>query len=207
VVRAHRTSQTEPKDDTVNHTLEELEQQFRHALDDGEPERIEALAALIDSWPQPEQASVLAAALWYAEQGLKVFPIQPGSKTPYGGTRGCKDATSDVDTIRAWWERWPDSNVAIATGHLVDVIDVDGPEGVAAIAGQVEVLREQSIGMVSTPRPGGQHWYVRHVEGRANKAGILPHVEPRGTGGYVCAPPSSTEQGTYVWVWPLKVPQ
>src|SRR5690348_5972239 len=53
------------------------------------------------------QNPLLAAALSYAARGWPVFALQPNSKIPFGGTHGARDATTDEQTIREWWERWP----------------------------------------------------------------------------------------------------
>lgn len=185
------------------YTIVEVEQDITAALAAGSAEEVERLAQVLDGMHEPvRQVTVLAAALWYAEQGLHVFPLQAGSKIPHKGTRGCKDGTTDPDAIRAWWERWPDSNLAIATGHVVDVIDIDGPEGVKSWLSIIDEL-PPIFGRVSTPRPGGNHLYVAATPGRGNKAGLLPHIDYRGDGGYVVAPPSFTDQGTYRWLQPL----
>src|SRR5215469_4668893 len=44
---------------------------------------------------------------------------------------GCKDATQVAAQIRAWWRRWPNANVAIATGSRsgIVVVDVDPRHG------------------------------------------------------------------------------
>lgn len=144
--------------------------------------------------------SLLAAALWYAEQGLHVFPLTPLGKIPLPGTKGFKDATADTDRIRAWWKVNPDFNIGLATGHRFDVIDFDGPEAIAY--GYTHDVWPPVVGKVSTPRPGGNHWYV-NATGAGNRAGMAPHVDYRGIGGYVVAPPSRTDQGEYEWLQPL----
>ena len=78
--------------------------------------------------PKPV-VSLLSAALWYASVGLRVFPLSPGTKIPYKGSAGCHDASRNEDVIRGWWEPDPDSNIGIATGHLIDVVDIDGLPG------------------------------------------------------------------------------
>jgi hypothetical protein len=85
--------------------------------------------AWLDRHDPARSATVYGSALWYAQQGLHVFPITALSKKPCPGTRGLHDASTDPDQVHAWWARWPDANVAIATGHLVDVIDLDGLKG------------------------------------------------------------------------------
>lgn len=186
------------------YTLTDAEAELRDAINTGDPTQIDLLAVTIDAMTAAtQQVTTLAAALWYAEAGLHVFPIQPGEKTPYPGTHGCKDATSDPDTIREWWEHWPDSNLAIATGHLIDVIDIDGLIGQQSRCGNWGRFESLHVlAKVSTPRPGGMHLYVP-TAGEGNKAGLLPGIDYRGAGGYILAPPSSTPKGTYRFLTPL----
>ena len=69
-------------------------------------------------------------ALFYAAQGLAVFPLSPKDKYPiYKG--GFKIATTDPKQIGQWWRRNPDANIGIATGQVsggVFVIDLDVDE-------------------------------------------------------------------------------
>lgn len=190
-------------------TLDDAEQQLRVALDTGHPDQIAAAAALVDRLDQPRPAVTLhAAALWYAEQGLHVFPLTPGTKIPLKGSGGCHDATTNPNMIDRWWTGNRDLNIGIATGHHVDVIDIDGPDGVVSWARYADDL-PPILGRVSTPRPGGNHLYVAAVPGRGNKAGLLPKVDYRGTGGYVVAPPSiittGPNPGRYEWHAPLQL--
>lgn len=141
--------------------------------------------------------SHVGAALWYAEGGLAVFPLRPGTKVPLRGSRGLLDASQDPDRIRAWWTRWPSANVAVATGGLVDVIDVD-PAGVTAWARQDDW--PEPIGVVCTPRPGGAHLYVP-AAGLPNTTGMAPGVDYRGRGGYVVAPPSRLTDRPHPYHW------
>lgn len=158
----------------------------------------------LDTPPQP--VPVLAAALWYAEQGIPVFPVQAGSKVPYPRTRGCKDASTDPAQVHAWWEQWPDANVGLATGHLYDVVDIDGLPGQTTRAQHWDMFASLPVqATVLTPRPGGMHLYVP-ATGQGNKAGVYPGIDYRGVGGYVLAPPSRTPQGTYRFLRPLGAP-
>jgi hypothetical protein len=163
-----------------------------------------AEAERIDALPPTQAVPILAAALWYAGRGLHVFPLTPATKIPHKGTRGCKDATLDETMIRAWWDRWPDSNVAVATGHLVDVVDIDGAVGQKSRATNWRMFESLDvIGSVLTPRPGGMHLYVPANPAVGNGAALLPGIDYRGRGGYVVAPPSVTELGSYRWLRPL----
>lgn len=150
--------------------------------------------------------ALLAAALWYAANGIAVFPLEPRGKKPLPGSRGFKDASTDEETIRAWWAATPSANIGAPTGITFDVIDIDGPQGVITmISGPQPTMYQQLpplLGKVLTPRPGGQHLYVPPT-GRGNAAAIFPGVDYRGAGGYVVVPPSRTSQGDYWWVQPI----
>ena len=71
--------------------------------------------------------SMIGTALALAHRSLAVFPCVPREKRP-ATANGCKDATTDADTIRQWWTQEPSYNVAIATGAASGVfaVDVDG---------------------------------------------------------------------------------
>lgn len=154
---------------------------------------------------QRARPTLLGSALWYAGQGLPVFPCAPRQKRPT--TRnGLKDATTDPEQIKTWWRQTPAANIAAPTGVLFDVIDVDGPQGVATIAPHLHRIRPLTTGTVSTPRPGGLHYYLPPDPKRRNGAGQGPGVDWRGTGGYVLLPPSITDEHgeglTYRWLRP-----
>lgn len=193
-----------------------LEQLIRDAMTANDWATVTDLEPRLDATtPQREPVSMLSAALWYAEQGLRVFPLQPGRKLPYKGTRGFKDATSDLDEVRDLWMLYEGANLAIATGHLVDVIDIDGAEGVQSWARTNNM--PEPLGVVSTPRPGGSHLYIP-ASGKGNRAKIFPGVDVRGIGGYAAVPPSynmelrdtkgkiTQYEGLYRWRRPLELP-
>lgn len=174
------------------------------------------LADLLDRMTPP-RFSLTLAALWYASQGLHVFPLMPHSKKPWPGSHGLTEATTDADKITAWWNAAPGCNIGIATGHVVDAIDFDGEAAHAAWGKRYPTWDDggvQVIGTVSTPRPGGLHVYVP-ATGSGNAADLVGDksgVDYRGLGGYVVAPPSVLDgrdgqhAGTYSWLRPLAVP-
>jgi hypothetical protein len=69
---------------------------------------------------------LLRGALLYAGRGIPVFPCEPGGKRPLTAD-GFLEATTEGASIRRWWGRWPNANVAIPTGERSGllVLDVD----------------------------------------------------------------------------------
>lgn len=192
--------------------MTDLEQQIAAAMARGDYwADIESLVAQLDRADAERHARLatpqarLEAALWYAGLGLRVFPIRPGDKRPHQGTRGLTDATGDREQICAWWKRWPGSNVAIATGHLIDVIDIDGPKGQRSRLDHWDEYAELTVvGVSLTPRPAGMHLFIP-ATGRRNGTALEPGIDYRGAGGYVVAPPSVRPDGQYKWLQPLNL--
>lgn len=158
----------------------------------------------IELFPQIEaldtrKPRLLDSALTYAAWGWSVFPLKTHSKQP--ATRnGFKDATTNPDIIRAWWERNPDANIGLPTGLTFDVIDIDVPDGPTSYAQLVaDDLVPDIHGQVATSR-GGLHLYIPPT-GDGNRAGIYPGIDYRGAGGYVVAPPSTLGERNRSWSW------
>lgn len=102
------------------------------------------------------------------------------------------------DTVRAWWSSAPTSNIGLLTGHYYDVIDVDGPDGLASIAKiEDDGMLPEVLGYVKTPR--GFHLCIKPT-GDGNAVGIAPGIDYRGTMGYVVAPPSIVNGEPYRWL-------
>jgi hypothetical protein len=110
------------------------------------------------------------------------------------------DATCNRARILAWWTRHSQANIGLATGHTFDVLDVDGPEGVQAVRSLAATHGLHSFGPLVRTGGGGWHYYLRPTGlGNASPAG-LEHVDWRGRGGYVVAPPSRHASGqAYQW--------
>src|SRR5438034_8087423 len=119
-----------------------------------------------------------------------------GSLVPHG----VKDATCNRARILAWWTRHPQANIGLATGHRFDVLDVDGLEGAQAIRELAAAHGLASSGPLVRTGGGGWHIYLASTGlGNVRPAG-LAHVDWRGRGGYVVAPPSCHASGRpYQW--------
>lgn len=150
-----------------------------------------------------------AAALDLARQGFAVFPLIPRRKEPTTD-HGFHAATTDPETVAAWWKSRPAANIGVRCGDGSPVvIDVDGPQGAESLAaleaqhGALPATRE-----VRTGREGGRHLYFRAPAGVRIR--IVPEdcelgakLECRGSGAYAVAPPSVHPNGTvYEWVNP-----
>jgi hypothetical protein len=127
---------------------------------------------------------------------------QPG-KHPLGSLvpHGVKDATCNRARILAWWTRHPQANIGLATGQLFDVLDVDGPAGEHAIRALAAKHGLVSSGPLVRTGGGGWHFYLSPTGlGNARPVGLV-HVDWRGRGGYVVAPPSRHASGhPYQWI-------
>jgi Bifunctional DNA primase/polymerase, N-terminal len=120
-----------------------------------------------------------------------------GSLVPHG----VKDATTNRARVLAWWTRYPQANIGLATGHTFDVLDVDGPAGEAAIRTLAAAHGLESSGPLVRTGGGGWHFYLAPTGlGNVHPVG-LAHVDWRGRGGYVVAPPSRHASGRpYQWI-------
>jgi Bifunctional DNA primase/polymerase, N-terminal len=153
----------------------------------------------------PKRSKLLEAALGYAARGWPVFPCEAGGKKPLT-PNGFKDATTDPRIVTAWWNRFPDANIAAPTGERSGffVLDIDrdswGFGTLDALEGQFGVLPRTRT--VRTGR-GGLHLYFKYPDDGTvipNSAGRLGlGIDVRGEGGYVLVPPSETE-GAYEYL-------
>ena len=133
------------------------------------------------------QNPFLQAALQYAARGWDVFPCKPRSKVPL--IKWKDGATQDTVQMHAWWARWPEANVAIATGLRsgIAVIDLDSLEGFKAFSAAFPDLLDTYV--VQTGRAGGGlHLYFQLT--RAQRSIKSTGVELKADGSYVLAPPS-----------------
>ncbi len=163
------------------------------------------------------------AALVYATAGMAVLPLHQPIVRP-DGTTGCScpdakcrsigkhprtahglhDATADPAQIVAWWRRWPQANIGLATGARFDVLDVDGTAGLQALRQLAEGGLSLSGPLVRTGGAGWHHYLAPLGRGNAQPIRGLERVDWRGRGGYVVAPPSRHATGArYRWLRPL----
>src|SRR5699024_9565851 len=104
---------------------------------------------------------LIAYAVHYARRGWPVHPLREGGKAP-ATDHGFKDATTDLDQIRQWWEANPHANIGIAVQPGVVVIDLDPRNGGNETARQlVRDLGALPHTKVARTRAGGYHYYLQ----------------------------------------------
>jgi hypothetical protein len=149
---------------------------------------------------------ILEAALEYASEGLSVIPMNPKDKKPLIQWSPYQLERANEEQIRRWWEKWPDANVGIVTGHLSNtfVLDCDAPEGIEIIEmnGGLPPTRVALTSYEGEFRK--RHYYFNYPEAEIrNSTKKLPGLDVRGEGGYVVAPPSIHPSGVaYEWEAP-----
>jgi hypothetical protein len=165
-------------------------------------------------------SELIEAALKYAGRGWRVLPLHhivdgkcscndPDCEPRNWGkhpriSKWTQRATTDAQTIRQWWRRWPLANIAIHTGKDSGIwmLGPDGPEGIEALAELVHHYGELPRTPTAQSGSGGQHDLFRWPTG----GGIINDrnhrdvpIDIRGEGGYFIAAPSRNKNGDYVW--------
>jgi putative DNA primase/helicase len=163
-------------------------------------------ASIADGAPRASLADLpsnsAAAAVWMAERlGWHPFPVA-ADKKPFAGTHGCLDATNDVERVNELFAAHPNANVAVATGIASGffVVDVDVKNGVGWTGFQAFQQKHGTLPetlTIDTPS-GGKHFLFKYPDNRTiGNPGVLKefHIDIRGQGGYIVAPPSTLRTG------------
>jgi Bifunctional DNA primase/polymerase, N-terminal len=154
----------------------------------------------------PPDAGHLEVALATAAGGWPVFPCLH-TKRP-ATEHGFKDAVTDPDRIRGWWNRHPDHLVAIPTEGLV-VVDLDWRPPAPCPWGWWQETCEAhgwdwAANLLGETPGNGVHVYWQappdvDVRNTTNLLGSRDHshllVDIRASGGYVIAPGSRLADG------------
>jgi hypothetical protein len=166
--------------------------------------------------------ALLHPALSYAARAIPVYPVHWPRPIPGGAGLACScprgpacdrpakhplvrhgvnDATCSPAQLERWWSRWPHANVGLATGEVFDALDVDGPAGLVALRQLACTVGLRLPGPLVATGGGGWHaWFRSTGLGNRPPRG-LAHVDWRGRGGAVLAPPSRhVSGGTYRWL-------
>ncbi len=141
-----------------------------------------------------EKNSLLAAAIRYAGYRWKVFPCKPNGKKPLT-ENGYKNATNDIEQIKAWWGQWPDANIGLALqlSGLV-AVDVDAYKKTCKWESFIEG-KEVPETVTQTTAREGRHYIFRDGE-RGYRGKLCKSVDIKHN-GYVLLSPSRFEGNEY----------
>ena len=156
--------------------------------------------------------------LRYAAQGWHVFPLHSPDNggcscgrsdchSPAKHPRtpnGLRDATTNSEQIREWWQRWPDANIGIVTGQVsgIVVVDVDAGKGGLDSWAEIQDINGRVDTLTSLTGGGGIHLiFQAPAVPLKNTAGeIALGIDTRAEGGYIVAPASLHVSGRrYEW--------
>jgi hypothetical protein len=164
-----------------------------------------------------------ATAFLYAYRGWAILPLygirNGGCRCPEGKKctepgshprmkRGLKAATTDLITIKHWWNRWPSANIGIATGKISGIIVITveprngGNESLQAAKKKLGAL---PITLKANTGGNGRHRIFQHPKTavRTDTCGKLlgRGVDVLSDGSYFVAPGSLDVSGKkYSWV-------
>ena len=131
-----------------------------------------------------DELELIAAALFYIRNGFPMFPCKPRRKEPLC-QHGFKDATTDEETVKAWWTKWPQANLGMPTGSASGLLFLDcDPRN-----GDQPVGANSSSALGRCPRPPklsrGRRSALRIPgSGRTRAEGASPWSRPE-RGGWV----------------------
>ena len=143
---------------------------------------------------------MMTTALDYASRGRLVFPCGLDKKPLT--SHGFKDATTEPDIIKKWWNEHKNASIGAPTGDGFFVLDIDLPDGQAAL----DTLEKENSPLPFTLEQrtgsGGRHLFFSVDTDIRNSSGKLGvNIDIRGDGGYIILPPSSHESGNnYAWM-------
>jgi hypothetical protein len=165
-------------------------------------------AAGPDATPRPPTAD---DALALARCGLQILPCAPRTKQPAKDLTHWQDrATLEPETIRDWWQQYPDANVGHVIGHRRLVVDID-VKAAKQKDGRVwwkRMLAEHgdvppTWQVWSGSQEGGFHLYfaVPDTFQVPNHTDLAPDVEALGCDHLVILPPSIHEETRFAYRW------
>ncbi len=162
----------------------------------------------------------LESALAYSRMHWRIFPCHSivegrcscgkkncGSPGKHPRTKGgFKDADDDEATIRRWWTRWPDANIALATGSGLAVFDIDGEAGAREFKALVEANAPLPATLMAQTGRGYHVIYAARAGGQEVRSSARGNVHVRGEGGYIILAPSDHVSGRkYQWIKKLPI--
>ncbi|MFE0751047.1 bifunctional DNA primase/polymerase [Gordonia sp. NPDC058843] len=163
--------------------------------------------------PDVSGLSLRETALAYAEAGLYVLPLAPGTKVPHRGVNYSTDSSCDPAQITEWWDENPDFGIGLhmKRSRLV-AFDLDSATLAQLPPEMAEGLR---AGLVQRSRRAGGdnpdrgHYVFFDDFGASNAAGAFGSFgEVRGGNAYIVVEPTphTKPDGEYRWLQTGDVP-
>ncbi|MDO8600549.1 MAG: AAA family ATPase [bacterium] len=137
----------------------------------------------------------LEVALDYQSKGFSIIPVG-ADKKPLIAWGAYQQRKASSKEIEEWFKNYPNMNIGIVTGKISGIVVVDIEKG-GNSDGYLPTVTAKSGG-------GGIHLYYKHPGYEVpNGARVRALTDIRGDGGYVLAPPSISDKGTYEWTTSL----
>lgn len=135
--------------------------------------------------------NMLRVARSFAAKHVSCMPVGKDKRPLLQSWKELQTRLPTDEELVQWFSG--DANIAIITGKIsnLSVVDVDPRHG-----GTTKGLPPT---LIAKTQGGGWHYYYRYLDGLQNKAGVREGVDIRSDGGYVIAPPSRTDIGSYEW--------
>ncbi len=153
--------------------------------------------------------NVLDAALFFARQGIRVFPVISGGKAPALGKQSPwqQTATTDENEITRWWMMtYRGNNLGVVADKLV-VLDVDtidhgkgGKDGLATLQALIEEHGPIPATFTVRTASGGYHFYfINDTEESFTKGAdkLGPGLDVQTGNAYLVGPHSKVGSGVY----------
>lgn len=141
--------------------------------------------------------SCLESAIDFLKRGFSMIPVG-NDKKPKIQWKKYQNIRATKEEIKKWWEKNPESNLAIVTGRIsnLTVIDCDSPKASEVISSMIP--SDVKVPIVNSPH-GGQHYYFAYRESISTSSNNSSHIDIRADGGYIVCPPSKIKVGKYIW--------
>lgn len=140
-------------------------------------------------------------ARFYAARGWHVFPLVPGTKSPFKGSHGSSEATCDLAQVDTWWRAEPNANIGVRpAGAGLYVFDVDPRNGGADSFAALQAQHGQIDSPLAVDSPGGGfHLYFAADPAQRYSGAPATGIDGK-YNGYAVLPPSvHPNGGRYQW--------
>lgn len=130
-----------------------------------------------------KEFATLDKAIELAQQGYAVYPLIENTKKPPKGVAGYQAATSDQNTIFAWFENHPAYNLGLRL-DLSDllVVDIDMHNPTKNGRASLTQLFKQGFTLpsdtyIERTANGGVHYFLKYAGAKTRKVDIWPGID------------------------------